>query len=246
MLRSDFLVHWTGKDIGLDPSTLTNVAKQKYVDRLFSILDSGFWMTEPPEPEHVQGNGESWFKYRTPQVCFTEIRMTQVLAHAQVYGLAGIVVSRKFVLDRFGTPVIYVRNHQNETLVTNLNVVLNYLETRDTAGDSTATNAKNALGDAIARLKAMSSINTDDFKYLEEQEWRVIHLFRLEDDRFARPNGGGHPKYFLNLAPVDVQGLVFPDNDCRSMVLNHPNFTAWLKNRPPLAFTLTLDECQLF
>ena len=244
MLRSDFLVHWTGKDIGLDPFTLTNVERKAYVDRLISILDSGFWMTE--STECVQGNGESWFEYKALLVCFTEIRMSQVLAHAQVYGLAGIVVSRKFVLDRFGTPVIYVRNHENETLVTNLVVVSNYLKALATDEDSTATNAKNALGDAIARLKAMSSINTDDFKYIEEQEWRVIHLFRLEEDGFARPNVGGHPKYFLNLTPADVQGLVFPDDVCRSMVLSDSRFIAWLEKRPPLAFTLTLDECQLF
>ena len=44
-MRSDFLVHWTGKDICKYPNELDTGKRNNYVDRLVDILTYGFWMT---------------------------------------------------------------------------------------------------------------------------------------------------------------------------------------------------------
>jgi hypothetical protein len=244
MLRTDFLVHWTGKNIHTDPQTLSAQQRTAYVDRLLGLLQNGFWMTEPPE--RVLGRGASWFDYRAPMVCFTEIRLSRAMAHAAAYGLCGIAVSRAFVLQRFGTPVFYVRNHGDETVIGNMNYVLDYLQSRANTGDHDAKVAIDSLGDSIARLKGMSNANSDDFTFLEEQEWRIIHRADLEVRGYASSNASAMPKFFLNLPAIEVQGLVFPDAATRDQTLADPRFVTWLSTRHPLAFTLTLGECALF
>lgn len=108
-MRTDFLVHWTGKDICLDSQALSDEHRARYVDRLADILGKGFWMTKPDEK--IYGNKNVYIEYSAPMTCFTEIRLSQAKLHAQRYGLLGVGVTRRFVLDRLGGPVHYVRNH---------------------------------------------------------------------------------------------------------------------------------------
>ena len=101
-MRSDFLVHWTGKDICKYPNELDTGKRNNYVDRLVDILTYGFWMTVPTPVERVEGFADSWIEYKTPMTCFTEIRLSQAQEHSSRYGLLGVSVDRRFVLDRYG------------------------------------------------------------------------------------------------------------------------------------------------
>jgi hypothetical protein len=85
-LRTDFLIHWTGKDIERDRSLLTEKHRAAYVDRLFNILAEGFWMNIPDE--QINGSDGSWIKYSAPMTCYTEIRLSQTQEHAKQYGRA--------------------------------------------------------------------------------------------------------------------------------------------------------------
>lgn len=108
-IHSDFLIHWTGKDIdpedGWDNGIYSKTDDQKiidnYVNRLQDILEYGFWMTEDPEsyPE-IEAP-------KVPQTCFTELKLSQARKHARQYGRLGIGVKRPFLFFRGGRPVIY-------------------------------------------------------------------------------------------------------------------------------------------
>src|SRR6185369_5575847 len=126
-MRTDLLVHWTGRDIVTNRFSVNDEHRQRYIERLVDIIDNGFWMTTPTE--RIQGGGglNSWIQYLAHMTCFTEVRLSQTELHTQRYGLLGVGVSRRFVLERYGSPVHYVRNHCSECIVENADVILNKL-----------------------------------------------------------------------------------------------------------------------
>lgn len=118
-LRSDFLVHWTGrKKIEKeyrDPESAdhndNHARRDKYVQRLRDILvrshvDGGLWMNDVEMKLH-DSRGElitlAW-----PATCFTEIKLSSVMDHAKRYGFLGIGFSRLFAIERLGAPVLYL------------------------------------------------------------------------------------------------------------------------------------------
>ncbi len=238
-MRSDFLIHWTGKDIALDPSTLRDTERADYIDRLASILANGFWMTI--FDERIQGNNGAWIEYETPITCFTEVRLSQTLSHARQYGLMGIGVSRQFVLDRRGGPVHYVRNHENECVVGNVQEVLKVLKDlgRPKLLEYFAVNS--------SFIKGMSNANKDDFWYLNEQEWRIVHTYSQEEARNIVATDDPPPPYRIPVRPGDVRIVVFPDDQTRTKARSDPRLNAWFQDPSTSnVILLTLQDCDHF
>jgi len=118
-IHSDFLVHWSGKDIDekhepdwtSESSSLTtsNGTIEAYLKRLKSILKYGLWMTKDEPPEEVTVNGQTFPKPLVARTCFTELKLSQVRKHAERFGRLGIGVKRYFLFDRMGSPMSYVQ-----------------------------------------------------------------------------------------------------------------------------------------
>lgn len=238
-MRPDFLVHWTGKDISLKTAELTDAHRTEYVDRLHDILSRGFWMTKPVEK--IKGTKESWIEYKAPMTCFTEIRLSQARFHAEQYGLLGVGVTRRFVLDRFGGPVHYVRNHEIECVIGNAQEVHNALKRLN------EPEVVNYFAVNSAFIKSMSHLDTDDFFYLEEQEWRIVHTHLQTEAGNLVKTDVPPPEYRVLVRVDEVSILVFPDEQTRKQARNDPRLTAWLSPPSPLnAILLTLKECEQF
>jgi hypothetical protein len=250
LARSDFLVHWTGRDISV-VAPLTEPARVAYVDRLFDILQFGFWMTRPTE--RVVGNnvrassGAVSFEYHAEMTCFTEVRLSAATHHASQYGLVGIAVDRKFVLDRWGGPVHYVRNGPDEYVVGSffqLRFLLQFLS-NNTAGDVRDA-AISALRDAEylgVFLKPMSPPTTDSFRMLDEHEWRIVAKQQQIDRGNIIVASTPPPQFRLRIPPKEVRLLVLPDAPTRNKVLTDARIRPTLWDHgcyPPL---LTLPEC---
>jgi hypothetical protein len=121
-IHSNFLIHWTGKDIEEKfGSNGTNWRckknddyNQAYLDRLKSILNYGLWMTKPrPEDEEKETFMVNDKSIRVPDVartCFTELKLSQSDMHSSQYGRLGIGVKRGFLFDRLGGPVFYLQH----------------------------------------------------------------------------------------------------------------------------------------
>ena len=233
-MRTDLLVHWTGHDIGTDRLLLSPVLREAYVARLADILNHGFWMTKPPEKIH--GANKSWIKYEAHMTCFTEVRLSDTVFHAERYGLLGIAVNRHFVLERFGGPVHYVRNHSTESMIGNVKEILKAIKALPNQ-QITKFFAVNS-----AFLKAMSDNNTDNFLYLNEQEWRIIQTDRQVERHNILETELDPPKYRIPLKLDDIRLVVFPDDRTRSLALGHPDLTGLRQagRGPPL---LTIEEC---
>jgi hypothetical protein len=135
MGRSEFISYWTGRDIELDATRLTVRSREAHVSRLKDILVDGMWMTTPHE-ELVSTAGvfPVSVTQQHPMTCFTELRLSGSRVHFESYGLLGVVVHRNFALQRNGGPVMYVRQHDDDPLVSNVAQILHWLEARRLSG----------------------------------------------------------------------------------------------------------------
>ena len=195
MIRPNYLVHWTGKDIASDPELLTDGDRRKYLDRLTDILHNGFWMTRPPEklmgrhPRSPKGGSVS-FTYEANMTCFTEIRLSQSVGHAKLYGCLGIGVDREYILERWGSPVHYVRNHEREKIVSAFFDLRYMLVKLKQAGVADAELADGYLSYIGTFLKGMSQFGKDEMCIRDRLKGRRSRLLRNN----RRPRYTGLPQ----------------------------------------------------
>jgi hypothetical protein len=115
-VHSDFLVHWSGKDIDADRQRMWEDGNHRsetdpdvddrYLCRLRDILTYGLWMTDEGERRFGVGPKEITIP-SISKCCFTELKLSESRRHAVRYGRLGIGVKRPFVFQRLGRPMAY-------------------------------------------------------------------------------------------------------------------------------------------
>jgi hypothetical protein len=217
-------------------------------------------MTVPHEK--IIGSEDTWIAYSIYMTCFTEIGLSQTINHASKYGLLGIGVTRKFVLDRWGAPVWYVRNRKDEKIVHYLNYIslepmlfVQELINRKILAEEQPMQQKfmESIAFTNSFIKNMSTADKedDDFVYLDEHEWRIVITESLleRDDAIWAGNSDDIANqvpgaYKILLKPSDLKVLILPDDRTKQMALACDEITEWFRHsdtRPPL---LTLTDCQ--
>jgi hypothetical protein len=113
--HSDFLICWTGKDImekhgGLvaNERQYSPVVVSDFIKRLQDILEYGLWMRKRKDIDHIKVNTFEFPKPEVARLCFTELKISDSLLHANKFGPLGIGFKRFFVVNRMGSPVYYV------------------------------------------------------------------------------------------------------------------------------------------
>lgn len=206
-IHSDFLIHWTGKDIDerdkddnpdwckIDKdkgkSETTNDETQSYIERLNDILQFGFWMTEETEENEKSlcFDGNSISIPRTPKTCFTELKLSESRKHARQYGRLGIGVKRPFLFERWGRPLIYYLRKE----------LKNDIFLKDCAQNLKDNNLLNFF-------KPMNrSGNPLTYDLYAESEWRILFFQELlRKDLIKDPRDPQNEKeneYFNKLTP---------------------------------------------
>jgi hypothetical protein len=80
-------------------------------------------------------------------------------------------------------------------------------------------------------MKGMSRPGTDDFAYIDENEWRIVHAFgQVTKGRFVA-TGRALPTHKIPLLPAELRMVIFPDEVCRDMACRHASVTRWLGGR---------------
>ena len=216
------------------------------MERLFSLLDHGFWMTIPEERLTGLRNGDrpTSLSYSAPMTCFTELRLSAAQAHHLRYGLLGLVVDRGFVLERWGAPVHYVRSHEEDAIAGNLVMLLSWIQQQIDRGVEHADTIMTNMRFLIGFTKNMSDLGTDNFLYLDEQEWRIVHSYRQQELGRIHATGKDKPKYLMPFTRSDIQMLVVPDSEIRTELLASVRFSNWAgAQMPPI---LTSEEIEQF
>jgi hypothetical protein len=204
-IHSDFLIHWTGKDIDgeydqnwheSDKSSTRkndNVTDQ-YINRLCDILTHGLWMTSESEST-LEFDGAPITVPETPKTCFTELKVSESRKHARQYGRLGIGVKRPFVFTRFGRPLIYYGFHEK---------INNDVFLRTCANELGNKNLLNFF-------KPMNSSLTLNYDFYSESEWRIIFLHELLNSKLIidprNPKNESAHSYFQTLPPEQQKKL---------------------------------------
>lgn len=205
-IHSDFLVHWTGKDIdarydpdwaGSDKSHTDrqSTLSRAYLERLHNILKYGLWLTEEAAKSFPVG-GKQIAIPSTPKVCFTELKLSQSRTHAKLYGRLGIGVKRYYLFNRYGRPLTYVGHLEIQ---------------QDPFLDACANDFKDK--NLLNFFKPMNSTSTLNYDLYSESEWRILffqellNTGRLIDPRDKR-NSKEH-SFFNSLNPPEQQKLKY-------------------------------------
>ncbi|CAN7254569.1 abortive infection system antitoxin AbiGi family protein [Mesorhizobium sp. LjNodule214] len=204
-VHSDFLIHWTGKDLDKEhsPSWHTSGHRsrtspeldQLYLERLRNILTYGLWMTEEGERTRNLGTAQITIP-ATPQCCFTELKLSESRRHAKSYGRLGIGVKRPFLFQRFGRPLAY----------------FGYGE--ENSDDKFLEACSRDLRDK-SLLNFFKPMNRDKltYEYYAESEWRILYFEELLRDRKIidpRDNANAaHHEYFKGLPPEHQRKLKY-------------------------------------
>lgn len=220
-VHSDFLIHWTGKDIDalIDPNW-DDVHRQKpnpkleraYLQRVRDTLRHGLWMTSEPE---------EWFGGvclpSVPKCCFTELKLSASRKHARQYGRLGIGVKRPYLFGRLGRPLVYVGfdGHSKDVL---------FRECAKDLQDKSLLNFFKPMNSDGLRL---------NYDLYEESEWRILYLEELERagkiiDPRMKQNEAAYD-FFSNLPELEREKLRYlvPLDGWLAMII-YP--TIWTKN----------------
>lgn len=225
-VHSDFLIHWTGKDLdcSYDPrwdnngkSKTDSDLARKYIERLHTILKYGLWLTTEPESTWPVAGVQVTIP-STPKVCFSELKLSQSRNHARRYGRLGVGVKRPYLFTRCGRPLAYFGFHadaQNDQFL-----------------KSCATELNNP--NLLNFFKPMNSSRTLDYDLYSESEWRIIFLQELLDRELLvdpRNESNAEANAFLRslsaveqgqlkyLAPLDgwFAMVIYPSLDVKNM-----------------------------
>lgn len=174
-VHSDFLIHWTGKDIETrkwwqEPKRQRGTTSEEdgaYIARLRDVLRYGLWMTSEGKDHVAKVGGQEIRIPEAPRCCFTELKLSESQRHAIKYGRLGIGFKRPFVFNRLGRPLAYFgfADQTNDPL---LEACARDLQ------DKTLLNFFKPMN---------SSANELVYDLYGESEWRIIYFKKLLDDR---------------------------------------------------------------
>jgi len=220
-IHSDFIIHWTGKDI----DNLSNSNKREkdnlYLERLRDILKYGLWMTKNKEETLVIIDGEKIKRPNVARTCFTELRLSEVQTHAKEFGRLGIGFKRFFLFDRLGSPMIYYlpirRNWFFPPFISNQN--------------------KNNLDlYFLCFLKSMARRTKNgylQYNYFDESEWRIIYSENIRKLLLA------NRELFFKKCWVDIETLFKNPRNNFNRELN--NYYKKLKGDKKPSYLIPLD-----
>ncbi|NQS90642.1 hypothetical protein HQ584_12735 [Patescibacteria group bacterium] len=271
-IHSDFIIHWTGKDIDNKSNSNKKEKDNLYLERLRDILDFGLWMTKKEEDKFIVINGEEIERPWVARTCFTELKLSEAHTHASEFGRLGIGFKRFFLFDRLGSPMVYYHQKRKNWFFPPL------ISWRDQG---------NIEAYFSCFLKHMCEICKRPWKYtfFDESEWRIIYSesikkLLLENGRddvvscFKNPknkkNRGEYkyykslktdikPEYLIHLDAwfsmiiypnLDVKNKAQKDKNIRKSIKKRKNeetascsIDAEIKNYP---IELNLDACKNF
>lgn len=218
-VHSDFLVHWTGRDIDKDDPdwdepryVMSDAIAQRYAERLASILEHGFWMMrEPPRTVTVRPHPP----LEIPSVVrtsFTALKLSASRQHAHQYGRLGIGVKRPFVVNRKGRTLVYYA-YSDLTSDPFVHACLRDFRERELLGYLQPMNREPQTPGSGKMV----------FDLYAETEWRIILRPQLEQEQWAvEPPGdwsrrpGPRPEKLL---PLDgwLAIIVYPSIEVKQL-----------------------------
>jgi len=218
-VHSDFIIHWTGKDIDKDydknwtvnNTSFTNkISTEKYFQRFKHILKYGLWMTDNKSDESIKTrNGEIKPPIHS-RTCFTELKLSMARSHASEFGRLGIGFKRFFLFNRIGAPMIYFNENGRNWLQPPL----------------FCSNEDDYYKCFFKSMTLREDDTTLRYKYFDESEWRIIYSNNIKN--ILEKNGLGETNsHFINFEDIKEKEFIDYCNNSRIK----PKFLIPVKDR---------------
>lgn len=250
LFHSKFLVHWTGGRQITTSEILTPEQEQQYLTLLTKILNEGLYVRTPSaeEAQLERAFGNTWgdersFDIQFGRLCFTEIRLSEAQAHAKNYGRLGIGFERDFVMNRGGNPVFYIQNGRQGVAAEMFVRIREYLLARSQAGHKDGPIQLKQLEVLMGFTRTMGGQDSQELKFYDEMEWRILHSVGGEKAGLFKPQGDG--LWIMPFKRSDVRLIVFPNARVKELALKDTELKkAFSEEHSPML--LTLDDCAHF
>jgi hypothetical protein len=139
--------------------------------------------------------------------------------------------------------VHYVRNHRDEVIVSNLLLTRDFVSSLPKAIEG-AEAARVATDLLLGYFKGMSDKEQDNFRFLDEHEWRIVFSFNAMEKGLIVATGLKNPAYRIALALSDIRLIVFPDATTRQLAIASKVLLPLIgSGSVPM---LTIQECESF
>lgn len=253
--HSDFLIHWTGKDIDEKyDNNWTNVHSSSpkeevtdlHLNRLKSILKHGLWMTTDENDDSIKIAGGELKRPNPARICFTELKLSMVRSHAAEYGRLGIGFKRPFLFQRLGTPIVYYQeNYVNWFLPP-------FFQKKN------EFNEEDFFSSYLKKMTKRSSDTTLEYKFYDESEWRIIFSDDIEKklqeldridiiEKFAKPekikdedfvnylkDSKKKPKYIMPIKDQWFSLIIYPSLYSKVVAESDPEIQNLIEEMKPL------------
>lgn len=181
---SDFLFHFTPK-----------------YEYLISIVKNGFRMS--PCREKIAGLPEEIYniEHIIPMVCFTDIRLHQILEHSSKYGKFGIGVSKNWAIENGAQPMIYM----NEKTGFSKAMTQYFSKIKEGYLDRDKTN--HSKEEMFYFNLTLLSKHMD---FYEEREWRMLPMW-VKEESLKEKVIDGFKNYYVEIKDSnDIVLIVLP------------------------------------
>jgi len=227
--RSNFLVHWTGKDL---LSCDTDEGIQQHIDRLASIYSGGLHLSVPPTEDILCSvNPNDATLPNLPCICFSELRIRNADRFASDYGRMGIGFRREYLMKYGANPVFYLQSADSGIINTNISQLLKIVKPKFVG----------AAKVIHAYCKPMNRKGEKKLSHYEDHEWRIVQAtggIPLPPE-FKMDASSGKMSFYFD--PSEVQVIIFPNNKVRTRALSNDYLNDVLMTRMPMM--LDHDAC---
>jgi hypothetical protein len=228
-IRSNLLIHWTGKDL-LDCATDEGI--QQHVDRLASIYREGLHLSVPRiEDILCSVNPNDATLPNLPCICFSELRIRNADRLASDYGKMGIGFRREYLMKYGANPVFYLQSADSGIVNTNISQLREIVKPEFVP-------AANVI---LAYCKPMKRKGEEDLSHYEDHEWRIVQTIGGIPLPLEFKQGATDGKMSFQFDHAEVQVIIFPNPEVRTKALARGYLCDVMKGRMPMM--LDHDAC---
>lgn len=139
------------------------------------------------------------------------------------------------MIERDGAPVFYLRNGKRDLYSNIICQIWEHLP----------KDAQPGLGFKIlgGLCKGMSNPDTDDYEFLHEAEWRIVHNDQLNEKQLVTWKGLEEtPIAYLPFSQMDLKLIIVPDEEVRRLLYESAAVQAWLSKERDRPVVLSYEK----
>lgn len=226
MISSNYLFHFTDTKHNL-LSILKNGIQVRYSLEDFSYLESTFqidlWeeVSKGDAPGRIEKSekNEKIRKCAIPMVCFSDIPLSMVLRHTEVYGRYALGFKKQWGANRGINPICYITQDSDlaSTIKTFNSITKNIGECNENYVYRNIFTKILRFTKPYEGLFQKGDYVNENYRFYDEREWRYVEKNDcrpfLSENKFYKCNDNDKVVRHLNMSMEDIQYILVDNKD---------------------------------